>query len=194
MTTAKKQLLTQAEYARLRGVTPARVNHLVKDGVIALVDGLVNPVQADAAIFENSDPSRDEYRKFRKFGRPISDGEESAYRKAATEEKYWRAKIAEFEAGKLKEALVDAEDVKAVFSKHITAVKTRLRSIPSKCAQEVAQMKMPMESDRELMARVQLILARVVDEALTEIAGWKPHGAEIKQIQRKKTFQNGDEK
>lgn len=178
----KKQLLTQARYASLRGVTPSRVNHLVKSGVIVLINGLINPEQADKAVVENSDPARDEYRKFGKFGRSVAVGEKSAYRKAATDEKYWRAKIAEFEAGRLEETLVSADEVKVVFSKHITAVKTRLRSIPSKCAQEVAQMKLSMESDRALMARVQLILSRVVDEALTEIAFWKPHCAEIKQI------------
>lgn len=169
----KSKLITQAAYARLRGVGKDAVNKMVHAGVITLVNGLIDPVSADAAIAANTFPGRDDYRK---IGKQDGQAEQSAgmnYRKAATAEKYWRAKIAEFEAGKLKETLVDAEDVKAVFSKHIIAVKTRLRSIPSKCAQEVAQMKLSVNSDRELMAQIQTLIGSIVDEALTEIAGWK---------------------
>ena len=167
-----RKLVNQSEYARMRGVKKDAVSKMVLAGVITLnANGKIDPVLADAAMAANTSPARDEYRKIGK--EPAQAQGEMSYRRAATAEKYWRAKIAEFEAGKLKESLVNAEDVKAVFFTHITAVKTRLRSIPSKCAQEVAVLKLSAKSDRELMAKIQQVLSEVIDEALSEISQWK---------------------
>ena len=170
-----RKLVTQSEYARMRGVKKDAVSKMVLHGVITLnANGKIDPVLADAAIAANTSPARDEYRKIGKETPPqIQAQGEMSYRRAATAEKFWRAKIAEFEAGRLKETLVGADEVKAVFFTHITAVKTRLRSIPSKCAQEVAVLKLSAKSDRELMAQIQQILSAVVDEALNEMSKWK---------------------
>lgn len=51
--------MTQAEYARRRGVSRQYVSKLVKSGTIRLEpDGLLDPAKADAAIRRVADPSR----------------------------------------------------------------------------------------------------------------------------------------
>jgi hypothetical protein len=52
------RLLTQAQYARKTKYSRARINQLVKQGVIILKKGKVDPVQAEAAITANIDRSR----------------------------------------------------------------------------------------------------------------------------------------
>jgi hypothetical protein len=50
MARTAQQLMTQKEYAELRGVTPQYINKLVKQGKIAKVGKLIDARQADAAI------------------------------------------------------------------------------------------------------------------------------------------------
>jgi len=52
------RLLTQAQYARKTRYSRARINQLVKQGVIILKNRKVNPVQAEVAITANIDRSR----------------------------------------------------------------------------------------------------------------------------------------
>lgn len=54
------ELITQAEYARRVNVTRQAVNDWVSRGVIHLVNGLVDPDQAQAAIAAAHDPVRDQ--------------------------------------------------------------------------------------------------------------------------------------
>src|SRR3990172_4230588 len=49
--------LTQAEFARQRGVSRQRISQLVSSGVVKLVKGKVNVLQADAAIAASRDPT-----------------------------------------------------------------------------------------------------------------------------------------
>lgn len=52
------RLLTQAQYARKTKYSRARITQLVKQGVIVLAKGKVDPAQADPAIAANIDRSR----------------------------------------------------------------------------------------------------------------------------------------
>ncbi len=47
-----KRLILQSQYARRTGYSRARITQLVKQGVIELVDGKVDPLQAEIAIRE----------------------------------------------------------------------------------------------------------------------------------------------
>lgn len=51
--------LTQKQYARRRGWSKQYVNQLVKQGRIPLIDGMIDPVAADAALAQNRDPARE---------------------------------------------------------------------------------------------------------------------------------------
>ncbi len=61
-------LISQSEYARRRGVSRQYVSRLVKQGVIVLENGKVNPVRADAALEARRDPARAPGRKTIKTG------------------------------------------------------------------------------------------------------------------------------
>jgi hypothetical protein len=52
------KLLTQAEYGRRIGRTGSRISQLVREGIIVLVNGRVDPSQADQAIQAAIDQSR----------------------------------------------------------------------------------------------------------------------------------------
>ena len=56
-------LISQSEYARQRGVSRQYVNRLVRQGVIALENGKIDPARADAALAARRDPARPERRK-----------------------------------------------------------------------------------------------------------------------------------
>jgi len=53
-----KQLLSQKEYADARGWSKQYVNQLIKKGRILLVDGQIDPEQADRALCRTRDPTR----------------------------------------------------------------------------------------------------------------------------------------
>lgn len=63
-------LLTQTEYANRRGCKKPHINRLVKAGIIRLVNGRIDPEQADRAIADSQDPSRAEFRRGK--GRPAT--------------------------------------------------------------------------------------------------------------------------
>jgi hypothetical protein len=52
------RLITQAQFARRSGYSPARITQLVKEGVITLTKGKIDAAQAEAAIEANIDRSR----------------------------------------------------------------------------------------------------------------------------------------
>lgn len=62
-------LITQAEWARCRGFSRQYVTQLIKMGVVRLIDGKIDPDQADAALAAVREPARAERRAGRE-GRP----------------------------------------------------------------------------------------------------------------------------
>jgi len=171
----RKGLVTQATYAKSRGVTPARVNQLVKSGIIRLHSGLVDPEEADKAVAAASDPARDSYRKLGKMGRPheAGGGSGSEYRRAATQEKYWSAVLKRLKAEEEQGRLVDAEELKRELMTLFTTIKTRIRSIAPKCAQEIAHLKASKMRNKELIAAIQAILKKEHDDALSELSQYR---------------------
>ncbi len=61
-------LISQSEYARARGVSRQYVSRLVKQGVITLENGKIDPARADAALEAKRDPARAPRRKNIKTG------------------------------------------------------------------------------------------------------------------------------
>ncbi len=54
--------ISQSEYARKRGFSRQYVNKLVKKGVVRLIDGKVDPAQADKALESVREPARPQRR------------------------------------------------------------------------------------------------------------------------------------
>jgi len=65
------EMITRAEYARRRGVTKQYIGQAVKRGRIRLVDGMIDPLEADRILDTLKDPTRSHSAAAgRKGGRP----------------------------------------------------------------------------------------------------------------------------
>jgi hypothetical protein len=184
-------LLPQSKYAELRGVTPARINHLVKDGILnaALTPGihrgrkhvLINVKVADEIIIKTQDSARDDFRKFGNVKNPgelpaketkKNNEEPEDYKKSVAKEKQYKALLAELEYLEKKGTLVKIEDVQKTWENQISATKAKLRSIPNKAAQKIAHLALDAHNSTErlLIVSIQDALLKEIDEVLGSIA------------------------
>lgn len=188
--TSGKKYMTQVAYAEARNVKPPRITVLKREGVVIFVDGihkgkahkLIDVKATDKAIKESQDEARNDYRKFSDGSTPKPEDKtpkdskkELTYKEATTKEKVYKAKLAELEYNEKKGVLVNAEDVKKVWTDHVISTKTRLRSIPTKTAQEITHAilhskKNSKKNERELIATVQGIMQQEIDEVLRAVA------------------------
>jgi len=166
----KKELISQAEYARRRGVTPPRISHLVKSGVIILEDGKVNPEQADAAIEATINPG---YAK--RPGRPAKGGADTArlsYTEAATLEKKFSAALKKLDLEEREGTLINAAELQRELMALFATIKKRLRAIPSKTAPEVYGLAKAAKTQRAGCAKINRRLLAEIDDALLELSQW----------------------
>lgn len=152
------ELISQAEYARRRGVSKVAVNIAIKAGRITLTDGKIDPEKADAEWARNSRPRVNSVPSTSKKMAPAARApiqptappvtpvtpvasvpidlradtppwQESKARQAAID-----ADKAEIELAKMVGALVDAATVRAEFSRRISAVREGLLQLPARLA------------------------------------------------------------
>lgn len=161
-------IITQAAYAKQRGVTPARINHLISKGVVILVNGKVDPDQADAAIEAAANPA---YAKAP--GRPAKDRGPSNYADAAAREKHFKALLAELDFKEREGELVNAAELRHELAAVFTVVKTSLRSIPAKVAQEVFHLALNAKAEREGVASIFKLMLKEIDVVLTELSQYR---------------------
>jgi phage terminase Nu1 subunit (DNA packaging protein) len=67
--------------------------------------------------------------------------------------------------------LVKADEVEFALKDLFTGIKTQLRSIPTKSAQELAHLK--AHPGKNLAVQIQEVLQKEIDETLTELSKWK---------------------
>lgn len=161
-----QELISQAEYARRRGCSQPAVLYAVRDGRIKLVDGKIDPAQADREWAANSRARPDSKPAGRKGSNPppprakppappspppaagqisVPDYQESRARREAAD-----ADKAEMEAAKMRGELVPAAAVRAEFAKALAAIRESLLTLPGRMAPVLAA-----ESDAR---RVQTLL------------------------------------
>lgn len=113
------QLLSQYAYAKRVGLSRAYINELVRDGVIPLHDGKINPEEADRILNAKKNTRK-------------------AYQEAKTLLMNIRAQILQLELNRKKSQLVDIDEVTEHMLKVANKVKERLLKIPDKVAQKLA--------------------------------------------------------
>lgn len=144
------ELISQREYARRRGVAPSLINRHVKEGKIKLVDGKINPVQADKILNKDSNgKGGGEYFK-----------QQSRLVKA-------KADKAELEYLRLSDELVPAEEVRVFLDKMLSSFKSRLLSLPSKVAPIII-------AENEIGGAI-IILEQAVEETINELRSYDPN-------------------
>ncbi len=182
--------ISQSEYARRRGVSRQYVSRLVKEGVIRLRNGKVDPAQADAALAARRDPARPMRRKTagpKAQGAPRTSTQDVPVSvDAATlsgsaggdlPKMLLKTRIkSELEKGKLLEIkarveagkYVDADEVKVAAFNKARVVRDGLLNIPDRLAALLAA-----ESDEH---KVHELLASEIRAALEELTGGAERG------------------
>lgn len=158
----KAELITQAEYARRRGVDPTSVRDAVKAGRITLIEGKIDPAVADVQWRQNTraragqQPTNDANLQ----APPSEDGGdywESRARREAAE-----AETAELKLALMRGELVRAEDIRSEHSKRVAGLREAMLQIPSRVAAVLAA-----ESDQ---ARCHALIEQELHQALAAIA------------------------
>lgn len=117
--------VSQAEYARRRGVGRQYVNRLVRSGKIPVSkNGRIDPAKADAALDALRDPSRG------KNGSPVKAGQ---YAQARLQREVYQALLKKLEYEKLKGKLLDRDEVLKTWATAFINLRAALDRIPAKC-------------------------------------------------------------
>jgi phage terminase Nu1 subunit (DNA packaging protein) len=188
MTTKTAQRMTQAAYARRIGVDPSYVYRLKTRGVIELTDdGMVNALEADAAIAAHRDPSKPLQRKgrpdgdalvihqgdFAKTGQNRTDGAlpddegpqnwNELYLKSRAIKERELARSAKMKADAEQGLLVDAAQVALDFAHVATLVRQKMEGIPSRLSAQLAAARSEAEVRRLLTTEIHHALTALAD-------------------------------
>jgi len=164
-------LVSQAEYARQRGVSRQYIGQMVAKGVILLQGRKVDPAQADAALAAVREPARPERRatpKVEAAPKPLVPATElptlpqggdlpTLLLKTRIKSEVEKAKLLEIKARVEAGKYVDADEVK------VAAFRDALMNIPERLAAVLAA-----ETDA---ARVHAMLTSEIRAALEDLAG-----------------------
>ena len=161
--------MTVSAYAEYRGISRRAVQFALADGRISKgADGKIDRAAADLAWSRNTDTSKPaatlppgaKSSSQPSQSSPIEAVEGASYADNRAVREYHLARIAKTEADEAEGAVVDVEDVKAVWSKVANEVKTRVLAIGSK-----AKGRIPHLSAEEV-----LIIDDLVRDALQGVA------------------------
>ncbi|MGE0650270.1 MAG: hypothetical protein AB7P12_00765 [Alphaproteobacteria bacterium] len=174
-------LITQAEWARRGGFSRQYVSRLVKRGVVRLIDGRVDPAQADAALVALREPARQPRRTGGSKAEPArrtllqdSRGGEplalpqggdlpTLLLKTRIKSEVERARLLEIKAKVEAGKYIDADEVKVAAFNKARIVRDALLSIPDRLAAVLAA-----ETDAQ---KAHALIAAEIRQALEELTG-----------------------
>jgi DNA-binding Lrp family transcriptional regulator len=142
----KRDLITQAAFARLRKVSRQRVSRLVKDGVIPTHKGKIDPAEAEVAIAARSAPAVTSM----------------SYSSARTRHEQFRAALAELDFKARSGEMIPVEAVKKTAFETGRRIREAVKNITPRIESILAA-----ETD---VARVRAILDREHDAVLMDLS------------------------
>jgi len=147
-------LLTQAEYARRRGISRQAVSKAVKKGRIPTVKGKIDPSVADRELEANADPQQSV--------KPSSETLPAApnYSNSRAIREAYLANLARLDYQKRTAALVSAEEVKVAAFNAARKVRDLLLALPDRLAPVLAGLDDPLECHRVMSEEIR----RICDE------------------------------
>lgn len=176
--------VTQAELARMFGVSRQAVSQWVKKGILSFgPDGRIDPRYAASQVLKKTDPGRlrakllkstsDNETALRKRVAELEaqlegaddapdKGDTGDYHKARARTEHFKSLAAEREYRKSMGELLRADEVCDAVSSAATALRVRLEALPAVLGPMLA----PVQSEDEVTA----ILAKEIERALTELA------------------------
>jgi len=175
-----RMLITQAAWARRHGFARQYVTQLARKGIVRLVEGKINPGQADAALAAIRDPARAERRAGREdrspapanpaaqevhgSGVPAAAGDlPTLFLKTRIKSEAERAKLLELKAKVEAGKYVDVDEVRVAAFNKARTVRGSLLNIPGRLAPLLAA-----ESDERECFR---LIDAEIRQALVELTG-----------------------
>ncbi|WP_257286414.1 hypothetical protein [Endozoicomonas sp. SESOKO1] len=162
------KLISQAEFARQQGVNRSYITKLVKNGIVKLVDGKVNPEQAVQAIEDNIDPAQHRPSKERQAKQAMQEimpagGQGGAvdFVTARTMREAFRAKLAKLDFEERSGQLTDATKVKNDAFKAGRIVRDELLAIPDRLCDVLAAEEDAAAVRKLLFEELELVLNRL---------------------------------
>lgn len=165
---ARPATITQQAYAKRRGVSKQYIGKLVREGVLPLVDGKINPAQADAILDARREPARSTHQQKQAVQVPGSTRQLSPLDlptlllKTRIKSESEKAKLLEIKAKVESGKFVDVDEVKSVAFRRGRTVRDNLLAIPDRLDAVLAA-----ESDRR---RVHKILTDELTRVLEELS------------------------
>lgn len=165
------QLISQTEYARLRGCTEGAVRRAVRDQRITLTDGKVDPVAADAQWARNtrvragSRSTDDANMQPSGDSTPASRDDSQDYWAAKSKREAAEAEIAELKLAELRGDLVRANDVRTAWAKQIVALRETLLQLPARVVPLLVADPAAAAMDQALRAEIVAALSMLSEAA-----------------------------
>lgn len=158
----KEETFSKTRIAKIFGLTTRSVEHLVENGIIEPIS--TSPMKFDweavtAYIRYLSDKANGREKK------KTDQESESAKLEAEARLKQAKAEMAEMELKELQGELHRAEDVEAIMTNHVFAVRSMLMTLPSRLAVDTANAKTKAEAAEIIKKGVYDVLMRLSDLA-----------------------------
>lgn len=171
-------LITQAEYARRRGVDPTSVRDAIKAGRITLIDGKIDPDVADVQWARNSrarvrtgqEPPVRNPTHPQTHGLPTGDDDPITaprlltYEEARRRRELAEAQKAELQLAELQGDLIRTADVRAAYAKRAAGLREALLQIPARLAAVVAAEGDQAKCHDILQAELHQVLGQITTE------------------------------
>ena len=136
--TKKVKLISQAAYARRKGVSAVAIHKHIKRGTITLTNGLVDPVKADRQLKINLDPGQRGKLLKTDQGDPRDISTRFIFNKAKAVEKGYQAKAAELSYKEKVGELVNAKEVEILAHNTYRKFRDQMLNVPDRIAAIVA--------------------------------------------------------
>jgi hypothetical protein len=179
---AQVKLMTQAEYAKHRGVSAVAVHKAVAAGRISTIDGKIDPAVASIQWAANTRARAPTKRPESPTQPPASESAPPAADDPAPGVKaddYWDARsrretaeaaIAEMKEAEMRGTLIRADAARAAWATKVTAARDALLQIPSRLAPVLAA-EADMERVTELLeGELRAALLQLSDSRIAEVA------------------------
>lgn len=164
---AAVRLITQAEYARHRGVDPTTVRDAIRAGRITLIDGKVDPVAADAQWARNTRVrvnSRQRPADAAAMDQPAAPAApQETYEAARRRRELAEAQLAELKLAEQQGDLVRVGAVRTQVAKLAAGLREGLMQIPARLAPVLAAETDAGKVHDALVAELRQVLEQVTD-------------------------------
>jgi len=129
-----RQLVSQAEYARHRGVSRQYISRLAKAGVLVMRGGKVDVAASDAVL----DDRPEKISEAATSGPVEAGAQTTTYAQAKLADMLFRARLRKLEYETKSGKLIPTDEVKAVWFKQARQIRDKLLAVPAKLAPQLA--------------------------------------------------------